>query len=99
VLPIGTYDHSPGAAILGGENVSSKVTMSMTGLDTETLIQELMKVERIPLAKLESKQKQISDKRAAWNTIKSKIESLLQKMSPLTSKRLAKVHMKQKLRR
>jgi len=86
VLPIGTYDHSPGAAILGGENVSSKVTMSMTGLDTETLIQELMKVERIPLAKLESKQKQISDKRAAWNTIKSKIESLLQKMSPLTSK-------------
>ena len=56
MLPIGTYDHSPGASILGGENVSSKVTMSMTGLDTETLIQELMKVERIPLAKLESKQ-------------------------------------------
>ncbi len=63
--------------------LSSPISLNVTGLDTENLIQELMRVERQPLVALEAKQQTISSKKAAWNTLKSKLESLMSKMKPL----------------
>ena len=45
--------------------MSSKVTMNMTGLDTQNIIEQLMKVERIPIEKLELKKQAVAEKRAA----------------------------------
>ena len=63
--------------------MSSPVSFNVTGLDTETIIQELMRLERQPVVALEAKQRMISDRKAAWNALKSKIESLMAKMRPL----------------
>jgi flagellar hook-associated protein 2 len=63
--------------------LSSPVSFNVTGLDTETIIQELMRLERQPVVALEAKQRMISDRKAAWNALKSKIESLMAKMRPL----------------
>jgi flagellar hook-associated protein 2 len=42
-----------------------------------------MRLERQPVVALEAKQKAISEKKTAWNALKSKIESLMAKMRPL----------------
>ncbi|MGI6626874.1 MAG: flagellar filament capping protein FliD [Bacillota bacterium] len=63
--------------------MSSRISMNVTGLDTETIIQELMKLERRPLAVLESKKDLVANKKTAWNGIKSKLESIISKMKPL----------------
>jgi flagellar hook-associated protein 2 len=63
--------------------LSSRISMNVTGLDTETIIQELMKIERRPLVTLESKQQLLSDRKTAWNAIRSKLDSITLKMKPL----------------
>jgi len=70
--------------------VSSPISFNVTGLDTETLIQELMRIERQPVVALENKQKLISEKKAAWNALKSKIESLMSKLKPLLERQVFK---------
>ena len=68
--------------------MSSKVTMNMTGLDTQNIIEQLMKVERIPLQKLELKKQAVAEKRAAWNAIKTKVDAVLSKIGTLTKESL-----------
>ncbi len=63
--------------------MSSRISMNVTGLDTETMIQELMKIERRPLVTLESKQQLLNDRKTAWNAIRSKLDSIALKMKPL----------------
>lgn len=70
----------------GGVSMSSKITMNMTGLDTQEIIDQLMKVERLPLQRLESKKAAVAEKRAAWNAIKTKVDSVISKISALTTK-------------
>ncbi|MFY9471787.1 MAG: flagellar cap protein FliD N-terminal domain-containing protein, partial [Bacillota bacterium] len=70
--------------------MSSPISFNVTGLDTETLIQELMRIERQPVVALENKQKLISEKKAAWNALKSKIESLMSKLKPLLERQVFK---------
>ncbi|HHY12687.1 MAG TPA: flagellar filament capping protein FliD [Firmicutes bacterium] len=63
--------------------MSSPISLNVTGLDTETLIQELMKLEKQPVVALEAKQRMIADRKAAWNALKGKIDSLMSKIRPL----------------
>ena len=63
--------------------MSSRISMNVTGLDTETIIQELMKIERRPLVTLESKQQLLNDRKTAWNAIRAKLDSIALKMKPL----------------
>lgn len=65
--------------------MDSLLTVNVTGIDTESIIQELMKIERQPVVLLESKQKIIDDKRSAWDTIKTKLDSLSSTLTPLLS--------------
>jgi flagellar hook-associated protein 2 len=61
------------------------ITMNVTGLDTETIIKELMAVERRPLVFLENKQTTIATKKQAWSEIGSKLNTLSSKIAALTS--------------
>lgn len=49
-----------------------------------------MRIERQPVVALENKQKLISEKKAAWNALKSKIESLMSKLKPLLERQVFK---------
>ncbi|HHW18718.1 MAG TPA: flagellar filament capping protein FliD [Firmicutes bacterium] len=68
--------------------MASQLTMNVTGIDTETIIQELMKIERRPLTALEARQQAIADKKAAWAAIKDKLDSLSSKITPLLERTL-----------
>ncbi len=63
--------------------MNSHLSLDVTGLDSGTLIQELMNIERRPLTVLQNKQVQLAEKKGAWSTVKSKIDSLLTKMKSL----------------
>jgi len=47
-----------------------------SGIDTDSLIRQLLQIERIPLQKLESKKSDAEQKQAAYNDLASKIEAL-----------------------
>ncbi len=64
--------------------LSSKITLGVTGLDTETIIQELMKVERRPIQALEARQGVLAGRRSAWDSVTQRLNSLTAKISPLT---------------
>lgn len=64
--------------------MSSNITLGVTGLDTETIIQELMKVERRPLQLLEARQSVVAGRRSAWDSVTQRLNSLAAKISPLT---------------
>ncbi len=63
----------------------SGLSIGVTGLDTETIIQELMKVERQPLAAMQTKQQNLAGLKAAWDTIRERLEGLASKLAPLCS--------------
>ncbi len=63
--------------------MNSHLSLDVTGLDSGTLIQELMNIERRHLTVIKNKQVQLSEKKGAWSTVKSKIDSLLTKMKSL----------------
>lgn len=65
--------------------MSSRITLGVSGLDTETLINQLMQVERQPLTNLEARQTTLSARRQAWDALKSKLDSLSAQLSSLLS--------------
>jgi flagellar hook-associated protein 2 len=73
--------------VLGKEDppMSSRITLGVSGLDTETLISELMQVERRPLRNLEDRQSILGARKQAWDTVKARIEALIAELTPLIS--------------
>lgn len=64
--------------------MSSKITLGLTGLDTDTIIQELAKVERRPLEVLEAKQDLLAQRKAAWESLTQRLNTLVSKITELT---------------
>ncbi len=62
------------------------ITIGVSGLDTETIIQELMKIERQPLLALQKNQQDLAGQKNAWDKIKTALDSLVSKTTPLCSK-------------
>lgn len=56
-----------------------------SGLDTETLIKQLMAVERRPVALMEQRQGQLITKANAWRDINSRLLTLQNRLADLTS--------------
>ena len=65
--------------------MSSRITLGVSGLDTETLISELMQVERQPLLNLEARQSVLDARKKAWDAVKAKLDSLIAELTPLLS--------------
>jgi flagellar hook-associated protein 2 len=56
-----------------------------SGLDTETLIKQLMSLERRPIALMEQRQSQLITRANAWRDINSRLLTLQNRMADLTS--------------
>lgn len=64
--------------------MDTRLTINATGIDTETMIQELMKIERQPVTVLQTRQSQVLEKKSAWQAIKSSLTTLSSKIADLT---------------
>lgn len=64
--------------------MSSNISLNLTGLDTDSIVQNLMALERQPLYRLQSQQAALLTKKTAWSAVKSQIDNLSSKISPLT---------------
>ena len=61
-----------------------KVLSGLSGLDTESIIQQIMNVERQPITLLTERQSLIAKQKDAWNDLKSSLDALASKIAPLT---------------
>ena len=61
----------------------STLSLNLTGLDTESIITNLMALERQPLSRLQTKQAVLLKKKTAWNAVKSQVDSVSAKMASL----------------
>lgn len=63
--------------------MSSSLSLNLSGLDTESIITQLMKIEQQPLLKLQSQQATVLTRKTAWNAVKSELDSLSTKIDAL----------------
>ncbi|MDY7103125.1 MAG: flagellar filament capping protein FliD [Actinomycetota bacterium] len=56
-----------------------------SGLDTTSIINQLMRVERMPITRLESRQTTIESRKSVWNDLDAKLSSLRTLASDLTA--------------
>ncbi len=63
--------------------MSSKLSLNLTGLDTDTIIKNLMAIEQQPITRLQTKQAALLAKKTAWNTVKTQTNSLAGKIASL----------------
>ncbi|AOQ23421.1 hypothetical protein MTAT_10020 [Moorella thermoacetica] len=54
-----------------------------SGLDTESIIKQLMDIERIPLTRLQQRKSAYETQKNAWNDINTRISTLQSKLAPL----------------
>jgi flagellar hook-associated protein 2 len=58
----------------------------MSGLDTNTIIEQLVRLERIPIQKMEKRQELLSSQRSMFTEIESSLKALQSKMKDFDSK-------------
>lgn len=61
----------------------SSLSLNLTGLDTESIINNLMALERQPLYRLQTQQATLLKKKTAWNAVKTQVDSVSSKMASL----------------
>ncbi len=60
------------------------ISLNLTGLDTDTIIQQLMAIERQPLKQLESRKSVLAQRKSAWDSIKTKLGNVSSRLASLT---------------
>src|SRR5690625_1967515 len=55
-----------------------------SGLDTETLIQQLMAIERRPLVLMQERKNTLQQQRDAWRDVNSRLNNLRERMAELS---------------
>ncbi|MBC7341679.1 MAG: flagellar filament capping protein FliD [Clostridia bacterium] len=63
---------------------SITITGLASGIDTDSIIQQLMDIERIPLTRLQTRQSTITAEKSAWQDIYSRLSDLKNKLFDLT---------------
>lgn len=61
------------------------VSLNLTGLDTDAIIQKLMAVEKQPLLKLQSQQTILAKRKQAWDVIKTKMGNVSSRIASLVN--------------
>jgi flagellar hook-associated protein 2 len=61
------------------------ISLNLTGLDTETIIQQMMVIERQPLLKLQSQQAVLAKKKQAWDSIRTRMGTVASRLSSLAN--------------
>jgi flagellar hook-associated protein 2 len=62
----------------------ANISLNVTGLDTESIVSSLMAVESQSLMRLQSQQAALLQKKTAWNTVKSQIDKVIEKIASLS---------------
>lgn len=60
------------------------ISVNVTGLDTDTIIQQLMAIERQPLQRLETQRSALAKRRSAWDSIRTKMSNVSSRLAALT---------------
>jgi flagellar hook-associated protein 2 len=60
------------------------ISLSVTGLDTDTIIQQLMAIERQPLQKLQSQKTLLAKRKSAWDTVNTRLGNVSSRLASLT---------------
>jgi flagellar hook-associated protein 2 len=60
------------------------ISLNLTGLDTDTIIQQLMAIERQPLKQLESRKSILAQRKSAWDSIRTKMGNVSSRLASLT---------------
>ncbi|MGE5579869.1 MAG: flagellar filament capping protein FliD [Bacillota bacterium] len=63
--------------------MSNRISLNVTGLDTESIVSSLMALERQPLVRLQNEQTLLLQKKTAWNNVKSQIDKVSEKIAAL----------------
>lgn len=63
--------------------MSSNISLNLTGLDTDSIVRNLMALESQPLLRLQSKQSSLIQRKTAWSAVRSQIDNLSSKLAPL----------------
>lgn len=64
--------------------MDNRITLNLTGLDTETIVTNLMALESQPLLRLQNQQAALLAKKTAWNAVKSQIDKVTSELTALT---------------
>ncbi len=65
--------------------MSSRISLNLTGFDTDSVIKNLMALESQPLLKLKDRQTALLTRKTAWNAVKSQADILSSKIASLVS--------------
>jgi len=65
--------------------MDNRISANVTGIDTESIIQQLMSIERRPLLKLQTQQTLLTSRKAAWGAVKTQLDTLSSKLATLTA--------------
>lgn len=60
------------------------ISLNLTGLDTDIIIQQLMAIERQPLQRLEQQRTVLAKRKSAWDTIRTKMSNVSSRLTALT---------------
>jgi flagellar hook-associated protein 2 len=60
------------------------ISLNVTGLDTDTIIQQLMAIERQPLQRLEQQRTVLANRKSAWDSIRTKMSNVSSRLTALT---------------
>ncbi len=62
----------------------ANISLHVNGLDTESIVSSLMAVESQSLMRRQSQQAALLQKKTAWNTVKSQIDKVIEKIASLS---------------
>lgn len=61
------------------------ISLNLTGLDTDSIIQQMMAIEKQPLLKLQNKQIVLAKRKQAWDAIKTRMGSVSTRLASLVN--------------
>lgn len=63
--------------------MDNRISLNVSGIDTDSIIQQMMTIERRPLVSLQTQQTQLSARKTAWNAIKTQLDAVSSKLATL----------------
>ena len=64
--------------------MDNRISLNLTGIDTDKIIEQLMNIEKVPLQRLQTQRTLQSSRKSAWDAVVSKVKSLTSNLYALT---------------
>jgi flagellar hook-associated protein 2 len=63
--------------------MDNRISLNVSGIDTDSIIEQMMTIERRPLVSLQTQQTQLTARKAAWTAIKTQLDAVSSKLATL----------------